>query len=201
MKVILALLALSSVALANVDYTSTDSHFTYTPASEWDVIGYYGSEGCGTEFFMADSAATVTFVFPVASTFFQWYGYQKLNGGKATVCVDNAPASSCQTVSFWNATVGDTDPPRMLFQQTGLSNATHTVTITSIIDPMINDYGQLTMDHITLAGTVSVAPSTPPVFPAGTFVSSVPINSNWMAPISLGGHSPALNCSFVVYIH
>jgi hypothetical protein len=194
MKYILAFLALSSVAWADLDFTSDDPHFTYTPTSDWEIIPWTGSSGCGTEFLMGNDAAVVSFTFPVVSTFVQWWGFQKNSVGSARICIDNAPTSECQVVSYYNATTGDADSPRMLVQQTGLTNATHTITITititNLIDPTFSTSGQLTVDRITLAGTTY---SPPPIFPPESWVTTVEMASPYFVSLTLGGHSPPLN--------
>jgi hypothetical protein len=193
MKYLLLLCAFVSITYANVDWISTDSHFTYAPASSWSILSVTGSSGCGSEFLLGPrNPGIVTFVFPQASTLFQWWGYQRSDGGKASICVDGATGSACSTANYFNASTDGSEPPRLLFSMTGLSNFPHTVIITNIADPTFNNqFGQLTVDRITISGTS--AEGTPPLNAAGTTIIEVPMTFSYRIPLTLGGHSPPLN--------
>jgi hypothetical protein len=189
MKSLGTLLVLAASVLANVDYLSTDSHFSYTPANQWTPTSLPGSSGCGSETLQTRISAVATFKFPAASTIMQLWGYQQNTEGAATICVDG---QSCQTINYFNTSITGTEPPALLLSLTGLSNAVHTVTITNSNATEYHVYGILSIDRITLAGTAPPVLTVPPPFPANTFITNTPLYLPWTAGMYLGGHPPIM---------
>jgi hypothetical protein len=179
MKSVFTLLALAATALANVDYPYYDSHFTFTPGDQW----------CGNDILENAGPAQITFKFPQPSTIMQYWGYQQNTEGAATICIDGG---SCQTINYFNDSIIGTEPPRLLLSLTGLSNTTHTLTITNSNATEYNVYGLLSVDHVTLAGSAAPASALAPSFPAGSFIASTPLYLPFSAGIQLGGHPPVM---------
>jgi hypothetical protein len=72
MKSLASLLALAALVLANVDYSSTGSYFSYSPANQWAVTSLPGSSSCGSMVLKSRMSAVATFKFPHASTMMQY---------------------------------------------------------------------------------------------------------------------------------
>jgi hypothetical protein len=187
MKYLVSLLAFASLALADIDYLTYDSHFTFSPTSAWTLVAGNDASGCGAHWDFSQPG-TFTFTFPQASTTFKWWGWQfsAPQGGQATLCLDGATSgTSCHTVNYLNATA--VDAPIVLLSLTGLSNSVHTVTVTNIAATQGGAFGFLTVDRVSLAGTVS-----PPSFAQGTTIATVPMAFSYHVPLTLGGHTPQL---------
>jgi hypothetical protein len=199
MKAVFSLLFLPLLAYCKVDWLSSDGRFfTYTPASNWTYTSNWtfywqeGGSGCGSSFFDGTNGS-FTFKFPTPSTTFSWWGFQQPYG-KASVCLDGATGNNCHVVDYSNATLPYGAPTFNLFSATGLSNVTHTVTVTNIPDPDNSDlWGVLSVDRITLDGAYAALP--PPKFPSDTTIVTIPMASPYHVNVTLGGHSPALNGS------
>ncbi|KZO95678.1 acid protease [Calocera viscosa TUFC12733] len=171
---------------------STDSHITYSPASSWNLLGEPGSTGCGSQFLLGPrNNATVTFTFPQSSTSWQWWGYQRSDGGLAQVCVDGA---NCLDFSYYNASTNGSESPRLLATLSALPNTMHTITITNVEDPAVNQYGQMTVDRFIIDGSnPASAAAVAPTFPSDTVLATVPLNFSYHAPLVLGGHQPPVS--------
>ncbi|EJU04521.1 acid protease [Dacryopinax primogenitus] len=189
------LAALSAIAIIfpGKIIQSTDHAVTYSPTSSWDILSTQGSTGCGSQFLLGPrDNGTVNFVFPQPSTTFQWWGYQRSDGGLAQLCIDD----SCQQVSYYNASTDGTESPRLLSSITGLSNTVHTLTITNLQDPAVTNFGQLTVDHFVVDGPPNISArvrASAPTFAADTEITTLPLNFSYHVPLVLGGHQPPVN--------
>lgn len=74
------------------------------------------------------------------STAFEIFAYQRSDGGQFSVTVDGGASF---TVDFYNKTSTGDDPPVLLYAATGLSNQTHTIQMTNLLDSRVGKYGQL----------------------------------------------------------
>jgi hypothetical protein len=114
----------------------------------------------------------------------------------ATVCLDGATGSACSTVNTTDVT---SSTPIVLFSLTGLSNTVHTITVTNIPDPSQGGaLGFLTVDRFSLDTT-----TTAPFFATGSTIATVPVEFSYHVPLTLGGHTPALEGSlplFLIYV-
>lgn len=112
-------------------------------------------------------------------------------------------------MDFYNKTSQGDDPPVLLYAQTGLSSAVHTVKIVNLQDSRVGNYGQLNvsfaemlqanlvlivvtqLDHFILTGPASsnTWPAvTAPTFPDNSFVVTGPMDT-YHAQLTLGAHS------------
>ncbi|EJU04492.1 acid protease [Dacryopinax primogenitus] len=150
----LAVLSATAVLFAHCTHAltvfSTDPNITYSPSSSWDLLTTPGSTGTGSSFLLGPhNNGSITFTFPQPSTTFQWWGYQRSDGGVAQICIDGG---ACQDYSFSNASTNGSENPRLLANITGLSNSIHTIVMTNVEDPSVKAFGQMTVDRFVLDG-------------------------------------------------
>jgi hypothetical protein len=183
-----------SAAVA-LDFVCTDNFFTYSPTTPgvWQLPAIGVGAGCGGQTaFGPAGTGSFSFTYPQPSTSFEWFGFQSTNGGKATVCFDGATPPFCDTANFFNASIAAEGATTSLYRKTGLSNAIHTVIVTNIADPSNgNQFGPLTLDKVSLSGSVTV----PPSFPPDSFLAEVSlVNEDILVGPVIGSGSPGFQC-------
>ncbi|EJD37929.1 acid protease [Auricularia subglabra TFB-10046 SS5] len=144
----------------SVSYLPSDAFFTYNAPGGYDDKTHFLSDGkrCNT---------SITFVFPQPSATFKFYGYQRPDGGKYSITVDNEPTT---TVDYYNVTSGGDYGPLLIFSRAGLPNAQHTVRITNIFDARFGNCGQSGIDHFEITGNRPRAIA--PTFPEGSRIGA-----------------------------
>jgi hypothetical protein len=77
---------------------------------------------------------------------FQFYGYQRSDGGVYSIRFDNGP--DFEEINVYNVSSTGNDHPVLLYTKLGLSNAIHTVTITNLYDARTSKYGQMNVSEL-----------------------------------------------------
>jgi len=174
-----------SAQTINTTVPSTSSGITYLPTDAWVPVAANGSTNGQSEFLIGDNLdgladAFITYTFSQPATGFQYWGYQRSNGGLFSICFDCPPTYTLgDRIDALNASTDGTEDPRLLYSKYDLSYAIHNLTIANLFDSRatINGngtsggYGQMSLDRFVL-----ISPSTPPTtssaLPSSTTASS-----------------------------
>ncbi|KZO94277.1 hypothetical protein CALVIDRAFT_600189 [Calocera viscosa TUFC12733] len=164
-----------AVPTINTTIPSTSGSVDFAPNGDWFSISAPGATDGQAEFDRGDSVhglsqAFITYTFSQPATGFQYWAYQRSDGGLFSICFDCPPTSTLgDRIDALNTSTNGTEPPRLLYSKYDLSYAVHNVTIANLFDQRatINNatngaYGQITMDRFVL-----ITPATPPSSSAG----------------------------------
>lgn len=166
----LAFIAYLPTSLASLALSASYPGVSYGPPGHWTPSCPPPPQHCfdGCAAFFDSGEGIFTFVFPSPSTTFQWWAYPRNDIGLATLCIDG---TNCRNVSYVVAGSNpNTSPPVLITSITGLTNTTHTITITNIADTVHGDeFGQMNVDHVVIDGT----PVTVPTMAPGTIQSMI----------------------------
>ncbi|KZT51861.1 hypothetical protein CALCODRAFT_503006 [Calocera cornea HHB12733] len=154
----------------NTTVPSTTSGITYSPTDAWIPVAANGSTNGQSEFLIGDalnggSNAFITYTFSQPATGFQYWGFQRSDGGLFSICFDCPPTYTLgDRIDALNKSTNGNEPPRLLYSKYDLSYAIHNVTIANLFDSRATidnsttgAYGQMSLDRFVL-----ITPATPP---------------------------------------
>ncbi|EJD42585.1 acid protease [Auricularia subglabra TFB-10046 SS5] len=171
---------------SDIGVPSNDPSVSYQPADGWAGIGAPGAYGGTAQFLLSnDDQGVVTFKFPFKSSVFEFWGYERSDGGKYSLTIDGGDSV---VVNYDNPSSTGDDPPKKLYSRDDLSDDVHTIAITNLLDDRVGRFGQMNIDHFVLNGVP--APPTAPTFPAGSWIAEAPLEFSYHVRISLGADSP-----------
>ncbi|KAF9512639.1 hypothetical protein BS47DRAFT_1382887 [Hydnum rufescens UP504] len=154
---------------------SQDSSIDYYPPGAWGYAnatdGFSKVDGAGVLMFVFQNAsdAEVSWRTPNATETFEFWAFQRSDGGNASISFDNGPET---VFDYYNSSGRGTDGPVLVYSTGNLSPAEHTVRIKNLFDvrgTLNRGYGQLNVDHfviiplsadVTSSSTSSAAPSS-----------------------------------------
>ncbi|KZT51858.1 hypothetical protein CALCODRAFT_558385 [Calocera cornea HHB12733] len=138
----------------------TDRGITYNPQDAWTINTVAGETATlfvGDETGLRNGYITYTFDEPAFG--FEYWGYQRPDGGLFSVCFD-CPDEYTDTgdpINFLNASANATDSSVLLYSNYELSYGIHNVTISNLVDARATyegnypgGYGQLSVDRFVL---------------------------------------------------
>lgn len=178
MRLLCALLATASAALAaQVPIGVTNAAVTLAPPtdSSWTVIPSPGAFNSSGAFNINNTnVGTITIKAPIAFVGFEYWAYQRSDGGVLQITFDGAQASR---IDLYNKTSTGADFPLKLFTVSNLENTEHTVVITNLNDSRVGHFGQANMDHAVLITADPPPTSTDPDPDDGSQTGTVPQES------------------------
>ncbi|KAF8314074.1 acid protease [Clavulina sp. PMI_390] len=178
----------SARAAPSLAIDATSASFQFFPSGSWKEIAAPGAYGGTSRFLLAQAnMGTILITLPSASSMFQLWGYQRSDGGLYSLSFDSGSPTQ---VDVYNATSTGTDPPRLLYSTTNLSNSIHTINITNLYDSRTSKYGQMNMDHIVINSADSTS-NLAPTFPSNPAWTTETIESAYHVKLALGANSPA----------
>ncbi|EJD50522.1 hypothetical protein AURDEDRAFT_112165 [Auricularia subglabra TFB-10046 SS5] len=158
-----AVLALvhSQVAAEDIPVGAGNALIQYTPPpakDSWISFAAPGAfNGSGQFLLGQQDKGVITFSPPQAFVGFQFFGYQRSDGGIYSITFDGANA---RRIDVYNKTSTGDDAPLNLFHINDLPNTPHTVVIQNLNDARVGKYGQMNIDHIVI--TTLDTPAPPP---------------------------------------
>ncbi|KAF9515937.1 hypothetical protein BS47DRAFT_730530 [Hydnum rufescens UP504] len=165
-----ALLAAAAPAPQPYEVGSLNATITYTPDSSWGTYiapgGFQTEANTSVAVFSTKQTnlSAVNWTTPYPTVTFQWWGYQRSDGGNATVSIDD---SLVQVVDYYNKSSPGTAFPVLLYSVASLSPAVHRIYIRNQFDArgtFGSGYGEINVDHFVVipvdAATTSSAVST-----------------------------------------
>ncbi|EJU02505.1 hypothetical protein DACRYDRAFT_116180 [Dacryopinax primogenitus] len=189
----------------NTTITSSSTGLTFVPAGAWVSLAAPGATNGQAKFDTGNAQdglanSYISYTFSQPATRFQFWAYQRSDGGLFSICFD-CPATSTlgDRIDALNTTADGSDPPRLLYSKDDLSYAFHNVTILNLFDSRATiggqhngGYGQINMDRFLL-----ITPSTPPSSSTSGDASNVTSPSS-VAEGSTSPPSPRSNTRAIV---
>ncbi|KZT51859.1 hypothetical protein CALCODRAFT_521087 [Calocera cornea HHB12733] len=189
-----------AVSTINTTVPSTTPDIGFAPNGDWFGIAAPGATNGQAKFDRGDatglSQAFITYTFSQPATGFEYWGYQRSDGGLFSICFDCAPTSTLgDRIDALNTSTNGTEPPRLLYSKYDLSYAVHNLTIANLFDQRATignatngAYGQITMDRFVL-----ISPATPPSSSSSTAsTSSSPSSSESTSASTTGSPSSSV---------
>ncbi|KZT51856.1 hypothetical protein CALCODRAFT_521085 [Calocera cornea HHB12733] len=162
-----------SQPLVNTTFPSQTNGITYSPSDAWDPLNSPGATGGSAMFDLTDelhgySDAFITWTFPQPATGFEYWAYQRSDGGLFSICFDCSPTSTLgDRIDALNASTNGTESPRLLYAKYDLPYAVHNLTIANLFDSRATilgstsgGYGQITLDRFVLEAPLDPPPTT-----------------------------------------
>ncbi|KZO94275.1 hypothetical protein CALVIDRAFT_565922 [Calocera viscosa TUFC12733] len=185
----------------NTTVPSTTSGISYLPTDAWGPVQANGATNGQGEFLIGDALngkadAFITYTFTQPATGFQYWGWQRSDGGLFSICFDCPPTYTLgDRVDALNTSTNGNEDPRLLYSKYDLSYAIHNLTIANLFDQRATignstngGYGQMSLDRFVL-----ITPSTPPTTsttpPSSTSGTGSPSASPSSAAAGGGGQS------------
>ncbi|KAF9517714.1 hypothetical protein BS47DRAFT_1389682 [Hydnum rufescens UP504] len=160
---------------------SRDSSIYYYPPGSWGYTnatdGFSKAGGFSVFVFVFQNNNEAEFVDPWrshppdATQTFEYWAYQRSDGGNASISFDNGPAT---VFDYYNGTSNGTDGPVLVYSTYSLSPEEHTVSIKNLFDArgtLDLGYGEMNVDHFVIT-PVSPNPTSTSTSPSSTPVSS-----------------------------
>ncbi|KZV85227.1 hypothetical protein EXIGLDRAFT_726346 [Exidia glandulosa HHB12029] len=182
-----------------IPYGPSNALWTLQPAdpTAWAVLAAPGVFNQTAHFAIKDAdKAMATFAPPQPFVGFEFWGYQRSDGGIYMLTIDGKPTAR---IDVYNKTAGPDDVPVLLYSNVHLERKHHIVQIQNLVDPRVHKAGQFNIDHVVVTAaadaprteTEPTAPSTPapstpsspssvpaPSSPSSTPISNPPATSN-----------------------
>lgn len=169
-----------------IPYGSTNALWRLQPAdpAAWAVIEAPGVFNQTAHFAIKDQdKAVATFMPPQAFVGFEFWGYQRSDGGLYMLSIDGKPT---ERIDVYNKTAGPDDAPVLLYRNVHLERKHHVVEIKNLVDPRVHKAGQFNIDHVVITAAAdpprSDKPESTPAPPASTPAPSSPVPSSDPAP-------------------
>ncbi|EJD35114.1 hypothetical protein AURDEDRAFT_117456 [Auricularia subglabra TFB-10046 SS5] len=163
-----------------IPFGSTNALWRMQPAdpSAWAVIKAPGVFNETAHFSIKDQdKAVATFMPPQSFVAFEFWGYQRSDGGLYMLSIDGKPT---ERIDVYNKTAGADDAPVLLYKNVHLERKHHVVEIKNLVDPRVHKAGQFNIDHVVITAAADPPRSDKPEEPASTPAppASVPAPSN-----------------------